>query len=238
LFSYEGRNAHRFYEPDQPNLVTSQREYELTELIKVYKALQPNYVLEIGTQEGGTLYQWLPHAPAGAKVVNIDILQDKDESLVERWHSWRRDDMELISIIEYSQYALHRVEAELPWIDFLFIDGDHSYEGAKLDFELYGPMVRKGGVIAFHDLMTPKSGKQNHIQVGKLWREIQHAGYTTREIWAEQDPDWGGIGVVYVRTQAQRHTGSDQQRAVQAFRPLWKSGRVSAVRQEETVRGA
>lgn len=36
-------------------------------------------------------------------------------------------------------------------IKFLWIDGDHSYEGAKADFELYFPFVVEGGVIAFHD---------------------------------------------------------------------------------------
>jgi predicted O-methyltransferase YrrM len=37
-------------------------------------------------------------------------------------------------------------------LDFLFIDGDHTYKGVKEDFEMYSPLVRKGGVIAFHDI--------------------------------------------------------------------------------------
>ena len=37
-------------------------------------------------------------------------------------------------------------------LDFLFIDGDHSYDGVKADFEMYAPMVRPGGLIAFHDI--------------------------------------------------------------------------------------
>jgi hypothetical protein len=36
-------------------------------------------------------------------------------------------------------------------INFLFIDGDHSIEGASYDFENYSPKVVKGGLIAFHD---------------------------------------------------------------------------------------
>ena len=35
--------------------------------------------------------------------------------------------------------------------DILFIDGDHSYEGVKLDTINYLPIVRKGGYIVFHD---------------------------------------------------------------------------------------
>ena len=36
-------------------------------------------------------------------------------------------------------------------IDLLFIDGDHSYEGCKADWDLYSPFLRKGSIVVFHD---------------------------------------------------------------------------------------
>jgi hypothetical protein len=36
-------------------------------------------------------------------------------------------------------------------IDLLFIDGDHSYEGVKKDFELYSKILSDNGVIIIHD---------------------------------------------------------------------------------------
>lgn len=36
-------------------------------------------------------------------------------------------------------------------IDLLFIDGDHSYEGVKLDFDLYSKIVSPNGMILIHD---------------------------------------------------------------------------------------
>ena len=36
-------------------------------------------------------------------------------------------------------------------IDLLFIDGDHSYEGSKSDFNLYSQMVSSCGLIFMHD---------------------------------------------------------------------------------------
>ena len=39
-------------------------------------------------------------------------------------------------------------------IGFLFIDGDHRYEGVKKDFELYSPKVKVDGIIAFHDTFS------------------------------------------------------------------------------------
>ncbi|MBO9571122.1 MAG: class I SAM-dependent methyltransferase [Chitinophagaceae bacterium] len=40
-------------------------------------------------------------------------------------------------------------------IDFIFIDGDHSYEGIKSDWDLYSKKVNKGGIIALHDTTVP-----------------------------------------------------------------------------------
>lgn len=40
-------------------------------------------------------------------------------------------------------------------IDFIFVDGDHSLEGIKKDWELYAGKVKSGGIIALHDTSIP-----------------------------------------------------------------------------------
>jgi predicted O-methyltransferase YrrM len=40
-------------------------------------------------------------------------------------------------------------------IDFIFIDGDHSVEGIKKDWELYSQKVIPGGVMLLHDTRIP-----------------------------------------------------------------------------------
>ena len=52
------------------------------------------------------------------------------------------------TIIDKSQSAAK--DWKLP-ISLLWIDGDHSYVGAKADFDLYFPFLVKGGVVALHD---------------------------------------------------------------------------------------
>ena len=180
-------------------VTTAQIDYELWELIRIYDDLEPLTVLEIGSQWGGTLYYWLEGAADGATIANIDILQGMSEAdkvaLPKQWRSWRPVGVELHTFIGRSDdpAIFEQVFSVMPEIDFLFIDAVHTYEGAKHDFERYGALVRPGGVIALHDLVTPSFSP--HIQVGKLWREIQEAGYMTREIRA--GADYGGIGVVF-----------------------------------------
>lgn len=184
-------------------IVTAQIDWELRELIKEYDKLQPKHVLEIGSQYGGTLFYWLEGAEEGSVVVNIDILQNMSDTeqaqLPLQWATWAPIGVVQHSIIGRSDdpKVFRQVVKYLDgWIDFLFIDALHTYEGAKFDFLTYGPLVRKGGVIVFHDLMTPEFSP--HIQVGKLWREIQAAGYVTRELRAGEGASFGGIGIVYI----------------------------------------
>lgn len=35
--------------------------------------------------------------------------------------------------------------------DFVLIDGDHSYEGLREDWEAWSPLVAPGGIVALHD---------------------------------------------------------------------------------------
>lgn len=41
-------------------------------------------------------------------------------------------------------------------MDFVFLDGDHSYEGLKADIAAWLPKVRKGGWIGGHDIDNPE----------------------------------------------------------------------------------
>jgi hypothetical protein len=69
-------------------------------------------------------------------------------------------------------------------IDFLFIDGDHTYEGVKLDFDLYSNLLSDNGVVVIHDtdeeyektlIVSEDSKKEHHRFDGpsRLVKELE-----------------------------------------------------------------
>jgi len=57
----------------------------------------------------------------------------------------------IIEIRKWSTDAIEDVKKLTNKIDFLFIDGDHNYDGVKKDWDLYSPLLKKGSIVAFHD---------------------------------------------------------------------------------------
>jgi hypothetical protein len=102
----------------------------------------------------------------------------------------------LIRADSHGQLTLERVKSILNGkeIDFLFIDGDHTYEGVKKDFKMYSPLVKNGGVIAFHDIVPGPKG--NVGGVPEFWQEIK-SEYKYLEIVKDGNQGGCGIGLVY-----------------------------------------
>ena len=77
-------------------------------------------------------------------------------------------------------------------IRLLWIDGDHTYQGAKDDFDGFAPHVRPGGVIALHDALNAFSGPirvfvEEMLQSNKFGA----AGFVHSIAWAQFRPDDG-----------------------------------------------
>ncbi len=53
-------------------------------------------------------------------------------------------------------------------VDILFIDGDHTYNGVKADFEKFFPFVKEGGLVLMHDITNRDVGVKDY------WREITY----------------------------------------------------------------
>ncbi len=70
---------------------------------------------------------------------------------------------------------------EKKW-NYVYLDGDHSYEGAKADFERFWPRVKAGGFLGLHDIYTKKAGGLQY-GVSRLWNELKGVeGYNVMEM--------------------------------------------------------
>ena len=61
-------------------------------------------------------------------------------------------------VVSDSLAAARSLAALRGTIDFIFIDGDHSYDACKADIAAWSPFVKRGGVIAFHDFGSRADG--------------------------------------------------------------------------------
>lgn len=169
-----------------------QTETEFAKLLSDYYSLpERRYVLEIGSMVGDTLRQWFNHGDNGMTLVSIDKivpLPDPRHHLQNaahaEWESWNGVDGKTVIVIDnYSQDSavINQVRAAVPCLDFLFIDGGHDYETVKSDYENYAPLVRPGGLIAFHDI-------QCIPDVKRFWNEVRGEHFM-------EYCDEGGMGI-------------------------------------------
>lgn len=177
---------------------------ELHNLCEVLKNVRPGIVLEIGTANGGTLFCFTKLAPDTAEIISIDLPKGAFGGGYPKWkesiyESFKKPDQKFSLLREdsHEQKTLEKLRGILGgrMVDFLFIDGDHTYEGVKKDFELYSSLVRKGGVIAFHDVAVHP--KNVGCFVNLFWDEIKK-NYRHEEFIEDREQGWGGIGVLFV----------------------------------------
>ena len=197
-FVYRGKGYYKTIEPRQ-------NPSEIEEFYKTVMELSPTRVLEIGTARGGTLYLWTQAAKPDATIVSIDLPEGEFGGAypicrIPFYKAFSRPGQTLHLIRENSHEAQTIEKVSIIFnnhpIDFAFIDGDHSYEGVKADFLNYGPLIRPGGIIGFHDILPRPDLPE--IQVDRFWNEIKNK-YKSREIIG---PDKSGrkigIGLIHV----------------------------------------
>ena len=181
----------------------AQIKEEISQLLQFLKEKKLKVILEIGTANGGTLFCFCKIAGEDAKIISIDLPGGEFGGGYPKWKiplykSFARENQKiyLIRADSHRQETLEKVKNILndKKVDFLFIDGDHTYQGVKKDFEMYYSLVKKDGIIGFHDIV---SGPEENVgEVPKFWKEIKERS-KYQEIIKKREQGGYGIGIIY-----------------------------------------
>lgn len=172
----------------------SQDRDEFFSFIEIAEKYNLNTIVEIGAEYGGTLRFWDYLLGKGGLLISIDITPQI------RWDI-KQSGNRIEVVVGNSQEEIIRDKVgnllNGRGIDLLFIDGDHRYECVKKDYENYSPFVRKGGLIAFHDIMLKLAFEfspdmQPNGTVARFWQELKVEN--KREIVSSRERNGFGIG--------------------------------------------
>ena len=159
------------------------------DLEKLLRLLEPEnikYVLEIGTWKGYSAETWI-RAFKPDKLVTIEKDPKFPDAIeienINYKYFWNTDSHD------------NDIQFNTEPYDFAFLDADHSYEGVKKDWEMYGPLVKKGGVIVFHDVVYTSEDPNAPVQVKYLWSDLK-TKYPYIEIKSGNEST--GMGVLFV----------------------------------------
>jgi predicted O-methyltransferase YrrM len=128
------------------------------ELLKRYAKNTTHGVVEIGVFDGETTAEMASVTNNPIYAIDpiitdsmIDIIGNVDSILK---HMSKHPN--IVFICDYSYNVIFKFKNKF---DFIFIDGDHSYDGVRRDYEMWLPFLEYGGYIAFHDSAPTEDGR-------------------------------------------------------------------------------
>lgn len=125
---------------------------------------QARNIFEFGTYQGRTTY-FLTFASPDARVTTLNLPPEQDPSVAPflgiMFRGSDREDR-ITQLLQDSR--LFDAGPHAASMDYVFVDGDHSYELVKNDTEKALAMLRPGGMIVWHDYMPKCPGVMRYIR--------------------------------------------------------------------------
>lgn len=160
--------------------------------------VHPRHILEIGAGRGGSSQFLTRVGGAGSLFISIDLFPEAAEyvALAKRYPG---QEFHFLLADSHDPATFRRVGELLDGrkLDLLLIDGDHTYDGVKADFERYRELCGERGVIALHDIVPDHAAHgvdtdHRSGEVYRFWRELR-AEHPHREF--VEDPEQNGFGL-------------------------------------------
>jgi predicted O-methyltransferase YrrM len=145
----------------------------------------PRPIAEIGRFKGGSTVVFAAALPEGAQLWSYDLHVALRPDMTGDQLDRELDDALTRLGVRHKVNLLvgdsRSVDPPPDPLELLFIDGDHSYDGAKGDFDRWGAFVKPGGHVLFHDAVD--TGGYGNVYPGVAravaeveWERVADAG--------------------------------------------------------------
>jgi cephalosporin hydroxylase len=187
---------------------------EFRALARLVAERRPRTVLEIGSADGGTLLAHTRLVHEQALIVSIDLPHGPFGGGYPPWRmplyesfAGPAQRLELLRVDSHAPTTAELLENVLAGrrIDYAFIDGDHTYDGVRQDFELCLRFAAPDAVIAFHDIaplpnpewVASAAAAPGDGAVHEFWTQVKRH-YAHDEFIRDAAQQGYGIGVLYL----------------------------------------
>ena len=160
------------------------------------EVLKPSKIVELGTHFGVSYFSFCEAAEIYSPKTFIyavdtwqgdsqagyygDIVYERVKAHRDQYHAQR-------SALIRCRFDEAAERFEKNSIDIIHIDGLHTYEAVKEDYQTWGPMLKQGGSLLFHDW----NEREENFGVWKIWEEIKrNEDYQCIEL-----PNGHGLGI-------------------------------------------
>jgi len=161
--------------------------------------LRPGTVVELGVYNGTSYFsfcQAIDRLDLSTKSFAIDTWQGDEhagfysDAVYDKVNSYNKDHYAKFSTLIRSTFDEARRYFEDGTVDLLHIDGLHTYEAVKHDFETWLPALSPNAIVVFHDINV----REREFGVFRFWNELK-AKYDHFEF------DFGsGLGIIALGT--------------------------------------
>ena len=165
------------------------------------EVVKPKIVVELGTHYGVSFFSFCEAAKLFSResfIYAVDTWKGDRQAgmynnrVYEKVKEYQESHYNSISRMirsTFDEAALHFNDQS---IDLIHIDGLHTYEAVKHDFDVWKTKLKQGGTLLFHDWNV----REDEFGVWQLWEDIKKSGdYQCIEI-----PNGHGLGIATLTT--------------------------------------
>ena len=163
---------------------------EAAALFQAVRAHPAAHGVEIGRFSGGSTLLLAVAVNRGGHLISIDTSPQDDRALQNALRRAQVEDRVELIVGDANNVAPGGS------FDFVFIDGDHSYDGARRDHNKWGQLVKPGGLIIHHDMACGRRFATQWPDLARLRTDILNRQRADVELQQES----GSLAVFRRRT--------------------------------------